>query len=114
MSKARLALFKPALLLCIIGVIAGGAQSAFAQAAAKPAPIPNPATAGIDARAVNEAVDSSLSDDPPVDKMLEAYSPKVRALDTVIGKLKGDLKKGGTGAGSLGNFVTDGIRVQAC
>jgi 2',3'-cyclic-nucleotide 2'-phosphodiesterase (5'-nucleotidase family) len=54
-----------------------------------------------------------VPDDPPVDKMLEVYSPKVRALETVIGKLKGDLKKGGTGAGSLGNFVTDGIRAQA-
>jgi 2',3'-cyclic-nucleotide 2'-phosphodiesterase (5'-nucleotidase family) len=31
----------------------------------------------------------------------------------VIGKLKGDLKKAGIGAGSLGNFVTDGIRSQA-
>ncbi len=45
--------------------------------------------------------------------MLEAYSPKVRALDQVIGKLKGDLRKGGVGSGSLGNFVTDGIRAQA-
>src|SRR6185436_20401393 len=31
----------------------------------------------------------------------------------VVGKLKGDLKKGGVGAGSLGNFVTDGIRAEA-
>jgi 2',3'-cyclic-nucleotide 2'-phosphodiesterase (5'-nucleotidase family) len=51
--------------------------------------------------------------DPAVDEMLGAYSPKVRALDTVIGKLKGDLKKGSVGSGSLGNFVTDGMRAQA-
>jgi 2',3'-cyclic-nucleotide 2'-phosphodiesterase (5'-nucleotidase family) len=45
--------------------------------------------------------------------MLESYRLKVRALDEVIGKLKGELKKGGVGAGSLGNFVTDGIRAEA-
>jgi 2',3'-cyclic-nucleotide 2'-phosphodiesterase (5'-nucleotidase family) len=54
-----------------------------------------------------------VPDDPPVNRMLEVYSPRVRALDLRIGKLKGDLKKGGTGAGSLGNFVTDGMRARA-
>jgi len=54
-----------------------------------------------------------MPDDVAVDKMLEAYSPRVRALDQTIGKLIGDLKKGGVGGGSLGNFVTDGIRAQA-
>jgi 2',3'-cyclic-nucleotide 2'-phosphodiesterase (5'-nucleotidase family) len=37
----------------------------------------------------------------------------VLALDEVIGKLNGDLKKGTVGAGSLGNFVADGIRLEA-
>lgn len=45
--------------------------------------------------------------------MLMVYSPKVRALDQAVGKLKGDLKKGGVGAGSLGNFVADGMRAEA-
>ncbi len=45
--------------------------------------------------------------------MLAAYAPKVRELETVIGKLKGELRKGGVGAGSLGNFVTDGILTEA-
>ena len=45
--------------------------------------------------------------------MLAGYAPKVRALDTVIGKLKEELRKGGMGAGSLGNFVADGMRAQA-
>lgn len=45
--------------------------------------------------------------------MLEAYSPKVKALDLVIGKLTGDMRKGGVGAGSIGNFVTNGIKSQA-
>ena len=44
--------------------------------------------------------------------MLAVYGPKVRALDVVIGKLKGELRKGGYGAGSLGNFVADGMRAQ--
>ena len=107
MSKAKLALLSCALLLC---VLAGGAQVALGQAAA-PAPVVTPATNP--AEATQTAIDSSLPDDAAVDKMLEGYSPKVRALDQPIGKLTGDLKKGGVGAGSLGNFVTDGIRAEA-
>jgi len=57
-------------------------------------------------------VDSSIADDPSVNQMLVVYSPKVRELDTVIGSLKGELRKGGMGAGSLGNFVSDGMRWQ--
>jgi 2',3'-cyclic-nucleotide 2'-phosphodiesterase (5'-nucleotidase family) len=91
---------------------AGAAQSALGQAAAaRPAPSATPAD--IHANVTETLVDSSLPDDPAVDKMLKVYSPKVRALDQVIGKLKGDLKKGGVGAGSLGNFVADGIRSEA-
>jgi 2',3'-cyclic-nucleotide 2'-phosphodiesterase (5'-nucleotidase family) len=45
--------------------------------------------------------------------MLVAYSPKVHEIEKVIGKLRGDLRKGGIGAGSLGNFVTDGILFEA-
>lgn len=113
MSKATLANFKLALLLCAIAIFAGGGQSAFGQAGAKPAPISTPTPADIHARATLNSVDSSLPDDPLVDKMLEAYAPKVRALNEVIGKLKGDLAKGGIGAGSMGNFVADAIRDRA-
>lgn len=113
MSRATLALLKQALLLCVIAFIGGGAQSVFAQASAQPAPISTPNPAEISARAKLKPVDSSVPDDPPVDKMLEVYRPKVRALDEVIGKLKGDLKKGGIGAGSLGNLVADAIRDRA-
>lgn len=67
----------------------------------------------VHARVSETAVDASIPGDSSVDKMLAVYSPKVRELDVVIGKLKGELRKGGTGAGSLGNFVTDGMRVQA-
>jgi 2',3'-cyclic-nucleotide 2'-phosphodiesterase (5'-nucleotidase family) len=104
-SKAKFALLSWALLL------AAATQSALGQAAARPAPAATPAD--IHASVSETAVDSSIPDDAAVDKMLQVYSPKVRALDQVIGKLKGDLKKGGVGAGSLGNFVADGIRVQS-
>jgi 2',3'-cyclic-nucleotide 2'-phosphodiesterase (5'-nucleotidase family) len=70
-------------------------------------------TATTTSRVTETAVDASIPDDPPVDKMLAVYGPKVRELEVVIGKLKGELKKGGTGSGSLGNFVTDGMRAQA-
>ena len=112
MSRAKLALLSWALLLC---VSAGGAQSALGQAAAQPAPAATPAStpADIHANVTETAVDSSLPDDAAVDKMLNPYSPRVKALDQAIGKLRGDLKKGGVGAGLLGNFVTDGIRTQA-
>ena len=99
--------------LCLL-LIASAAPS-FAQTTAKPQTSPSP-TAGADLRAhVNETlVDSSIPDDPAFAPMLAAYSPKVHEIEKVIGKLKGgDLRKGGVGAGSLGNFVTDGILFEA-
>lgn len=110
MSRVKLTLFSFMLLLCML---VGAAPSVFSQAAAKPAPLTVPAPAEIKTTVTENSVDSSVPDDAAVDKMLEVYSPRVRALDQIIGKLKGDLKKGGTGGGSLGNFVTDGIRAQA-
>jgi 2',3'-cyclic-nucleotide 2'-phosphodiesterase (5'-nucleotidase family) len=107
-NRAKFALLSWALLHC---VSFGGAQAARGQAAASPAT--KAATPPVHANVTEAAIDSSLVDDPAVDKMLQAYSPKVRALDQPIGKLKGDLKKGGVGSGSLGNFVSDGIRAQA-
>ena len=82
-----------------------------------PAASPNPSTSSaprdVKAQVTERLIDSSIPDDPAVDQMLAAYIPKVRALDTTLGKLKGELKKGGMGAGSLGNFVADGMRAQA-
>ncbi|HYU98427.1 MAG TPA: 5'-nucleotidase, partial [Pyrinomonadaceae bacterium] len=110
MSRVKLAPLSWVLLLC---VLAGGAQVALGQAAAQPAPAATPASLPVGIHVSETSVDSSLPDDVAVDKMLEAYSPRVRALDQTIGKLIGDLKKGGVGGGSLGNFVTDGIRARA-
>src|SRR5438067_7517056 len=79
-----------------------------------PAEQPQPAqTSDVHAHVTETLVGSSIPDDPAVDQMLAAYTPKLRALDTVIGRLKGELRKGGMGGGSLGNFVADGMRSQA-
>ncbi|HVS21471.1 MAG TPA: 5'-nucleotidase C-terminal domain-containing protein [Pyrinomonadaceae bacterium] len=72
-----------------------------------------PAARDVHARVTETLIDASIKDDPAVDQMLAVYGPKVRALDVVIGKLKGELRKGGAGSGSLGNFVADGMRAQA-
>ena len=92
--------------ILLLFATAGGALSQ------QPKPGP-PAGRGIDMHVTERLVDASISDDPAVDKMLEAYSPKVRALDNVIGTLSGELRKTGIGGGSLGNFVTDGMRASA-
>jgi len=96
------------------------AAAVSAQPAAKTSPpvkpqpqAPAPTTRGLPARVTETLVDSSIPDDPGVDKMLAVYSPKVRELEVVVGKLRGELKKEGMGAGSLGNFVADGMRSQA-
>ncbi|MCA1604508.1 MAG: 5'-nucleotidase C-terminal domain-containing protein, partial [Acidobacteria bacterium] len=108
MTRTKPALFSWALLLCLL---AAGAQSARGQSAARAAASPTPAD--IRATVIQKSVDPTLADDRAVKKMLSVYSPKVRALDQEIGKLKGDLNKVGVGSGSLGNFVTDGIRAEA-
>jgi 2',3'-cyclic-nucleotide 2'-phosphodiesterase (5'-nucleotidase family) len=87
---------------------------AFTQTAAKPQTSPSPtAGAEVHARVTETQIDSTIADDPAVDQMLGAYSPRVREIEKVIGKLRGELRKGGVGAGSLGNFVTDGILFEA-
>ena len=101
--------------LLLLGLLLTNVPRAWSQQpAAKTSPTPAP-TAGADVRArvTETAVDASIPGDPPVEKMLVVYSPKVRELNVVLGKLKGELRKGGTGSGSLGNFVTDGMRAQA-
>jgi 2',3'-cyclic-nucleotide 2'-phosphodiesterase (5'-nucleotidase family) len=108
-SRSKLAFHGYALVLCIIA--AASSHSVFSQTAARPAPVPTPAD--IHARVTETQVDSNVPDDPAVDKMLKTYSPKVRALDIAIGKLKGDLIKGGIGGGSMGNFVADALRDRA-
>src|ERR1041384_3928118 len=97
--------------LPLLLLFAAAAQTQ-AQPAAKPQSTPAQG-AEVHARVTETQIDSSISDDPAITQMLAPYAPKVRELETVIGKLKGELRKGGVGAGSLGNFVTDGILTEA-
>ncbi len=106
------------LVIGVFPVVFGRAPRICAQQpAARPTP---PATQtqiapsrDVHARVSEALIDSSVADDPAVDQMLTAYSPKVRALDVVLGRLKGELRKSGAGSGSLGNFVADAMRAQA-
>ncbi|HSD45891.1 MAG TPA: 5'-nucleotidase C-terminal domain-containing protein [Pyrinomonadaceae bacterium] len=75
---------------------------------AKPGGANAPAKVGV--RSAQTSIDASIPDDPEIEKLLAPYSGKVRALSAVIGRLDQPLKKESVGAGSLGNFVTDGIR----
>ena len=98
-------------LLALVSTLLIAVSAGLAQPAAKPQT--SPAPADVHARASETPIDASIADDPNVDQMLAAYAPKVRELENVIGKLTGELRKGGMGAGSLGNFVTDGMLFAA-
>jgi 2',3'-cyclic-nucleotide 2'-phosphodiesterase (5'-nucleotidase family) len=93
--------------LIVVGCLLAMTPPAFPQKAA------TQKAEGPPARVTEKEVDAAIKDDPAVDKMLAPYSPKVHELEVVLGRLTGELKKGGTGAGSLGNFVTDGMRTVA-
>ncbi len=67
----------------------------------------------IDSVANKTLIDETIPGDKDVEATLERYTARVRALEVVIGKLEGELKKSGLGAGTLGNFVVDGLRAQA-
>ncbi|MDX6383564.1 MAG: hypothetical protein QOK48_1137, partial [Blastocatellia bacterium] len=115
-SARKMRVLSVALLVLAFGAPASLAQQPAPKTSSTPAQPQTsqpPKGADVHARVTETAVDASIPDDAPVDQMLAVYSPKVRELDVVIGKLKGELRKGGTGAGSLGNFVTDGMREQA-
>jgi 2',3'-cyclic-nucleotide 2'-phosphodiesterase (5'-nucleotidase family) len=104
----------PARLVLLLATLALAATTALTQPAAKPQTTPAQTGADVHAHVTETLVDGSIADDPAVDQMLVTYAPKVRELDNVIGKLTGgELRKGGMGAGSLGNFVTDGILAEA-
>lgn len=69
--------------------------------------------AKIVSKASQTAIDSSIANDPALDKIVSLYSSKVRELSVVIGNLEGELKKSGVGGASLGNLVTDAMTFQA-
>jgi 2',3'-cyclic-nucleotide 2'-phosphodiesterase (5'-nucleotidase family) len=117
MMRAKRTNTYPALLcavvLTIFAVPVFGQQTAIEPCPATPTAKPGTTNAKITTKASRSGVDASVNADPAVEKMLAPYSEKVRELSKVIGRLEGELQKKGVGAGSLGNFVTDGIRAQA-
>lgn len=74
-------------------------------------PTAGPEKAGV--KSSQSLIDASLPDDPEVQKVIAPYSEKVRELSKVIGRLEGGLSKTGVGAGTLGRFVTEGMKSQA-
>ena len=111
--------YNPMRILLLVFALAAFCVPAFGQAAAiqpceaAPAKLATSTPTKIGVRSSQTAIDSSIPADEAVEKMLEPYSGKVRALSNVIGQLDGTLKKGDVGAGSLGQFVTDGVRAYA-
>jgi 2',3'-cyclic-nucleotide 2'-phosphodiesterase (5'-nucleotidase family) len=100
-------------LICLLGMVAQAQQGS--APAVRPVQPPPASSAPLDLRvkASERAIDASIPNDPAVDAVIAPYSAKVRELDAPIGKLVGELKKGGMGAGSLGNFVADALRARA-
>ena len=84
-------------LLLLLLLLAGAPRALPQQAAPKTAsPTAQPqVVAPVDAhaRVTETAIDATTPDDPAVSKMLAVYSPKVKELEVVLGKLKGELKK---------------------
>ena len=111
-SSTRIACGAAAILFCLVTTVAEAQQTG---ATARPSPQTPAAPAPLDLRvkASERAIDESIPNDPAVDAVLAPYMAKVRELDAPIGKLVGELKKGGMGAGSLGNFVADAIRLRS-
>lgn len=107
----------PFQLLLLLLLLTGAPRALPQQPAPKTAPpaaqTPAVAPVAVPARVTETLVDSKVPNDAAVDKMVAVYSPKVKDLEVVLGKLRGELRKGGAGSGSLGNFVTDGMRAQA-
>ena len=107
-SRFLRAAYPGSLLLAILAIAPHGVVAPQATAIQQ-----SPNTPAVKGRAKEIPIDASIPDDPAIEKMLEPYAPRVRALNVVIGKLEGELRKAPVGAGSLGNFVADGIRSQA-
>ena len=102
-----------ALMVFVVPVFGQGAAIEPCQATPTPAKSANAQQQATVPRASLLPVDASVPADKDIEKMLAPYSEKVGELSKVIGRLEGGLTKKGVGGGSLGNFVTEGIRAQA-
>ena len=114
----------PRTLLCLVALTIFVAPSFGQSTVIEPCPAaPAPAKPGVaktpagpekaGVRSSRLAVDASLPEDTDVLKIITPYSEKVRELSTVIGRLEGGLTKTGVGAGTLGRFVTEGMKAEA-
>jgi 2',3'-cyclic-nucleotide 2'-phosphodiesterase (5'-nucleotidase family) len=102
-----------AVLFCLLAPVAQAQQGGATVRPTPQTPPAAPAVLDLRVKATESAIDESIPNDPAVDAILAPYSAKVHELDAPIGKLVGELKKGGMGAGSLGNFVADALRARA-
>jgi 2',3'-cyclic-nucleotide 2'-phosphodiesterase (5'-nucleotidase family) len=100
-----------AALLCLSAFLAQAQQPA--ETKTTPPAQASPAPLEIRAQATEREINDSIPADKSVEAVVAPYSAKVHELDAPIGKLAGDLKKTGMGAGSLGNFVADALRARA-
>src|SRR6185369_12595500 len=67
----------------------------------------------VGAKPKRTVVDASVTGDADVEKTVAPYSEKVLVLSKVIGRLEGGLNKKGVGGGTIGNFVSDGLKAYA-
>src|SRR5215470_9777164 len=102
-----------ALVVFVVPVFGQGAAIEPCQATPTPAKPGSTQQQQAGARTSRIQVDESIPGDKDVEKMLAPYSEKIGELSKVIGRLEGDLSKTGVGGGSLGNFVTNGVKAQA-
>jgi 2',3'-cyclic-nucleotide 2'-phosphodiesterase (5'-nucleotidase family) len=112
LNTSRALLCAVVLTLFVAPVFGQGTAIEPCQATPTPAK-PGTANTKVTTKAARLPVDASVPSDPEVEKLIAPYSEKVRELSQVIGRLDGVLTKKGAGAGTLGNFVTNGIRAQA-
>ena len=103
-----------ALILMVFAVPVFGQGTAIEPCQATPAPSKAAAAPQkVGEHATRIEIDASIRADKDVEKLVAPYSEKVRELSMVIGNLEGALKKTSVGGGSLGNFVTDGMKALA-
>ncbi len=113
-SFAARSLRAPLVILSLLLILSSATLRAQSPAIQPCQSAPGPASnSTVEVNVKETVVDSSIADDPAVEKLLSPYAVKVKALDSVIGQLVGDLKKTGVGASTMGNFVTDGVRLTA-
>jgi len=99
--------------LLVLAVPVLGQTPAIEPCPATPKPSTTASPEKVRAKPGRTVVDASVPGDADVEKIVAPYSEKVLELSKVIGRLEGGLNKTGVGGGTIGNFVSDGIRGYA-